>query len=936
MFETINKNNKIGFCLKEESEGLIKVDNWDKYGDKYLSQYSIIKEFMDNNKYESDDYYVYPPIEGVLSLTPSDRGILNLPELYPFIIFLLSDSVLNAPNFKIKYKFLKSSPLGESLAENREGAFVKVQNRYYLLSLEQYILLEAVDKFNALDISEKTFTNNLINFSKIKDLALKAKCELDGYLTNEEVLTTDKIKIDIEKNDDEIKITPKIPGLIEDNFEKKLELFKNVKEIYTINDNTGKKYRYVLKPKQKIALEKLKKKNRYKTQEEITELIENPGNEFDDEVYDLEIFYSKRVKEIGIYKPRFYPFIQPYKSEWLPGFVIRDKFDGEKHVRIDTFTKLNEFKAQLEEAEKVGKKYIEFEDEEIPIEEAREILKVAEMQLANPKKQIDVKHESIKKEVLIIKENTEILEYSEFEGVNFADKIKLEPIENINKDYKLKNYQIEGVAWLQFLYGKSKGCLLADDMGLGKTLQVLYFIEWHSKNIHNNKPYLIITPLTLLQNWHSEYSKFFNPTSMQIVNLRYYRNLSKEMLDQQALKDLNKKQIILTNYETLKKYQFTLCAIDYAIVVVDEAQKIKTPGTIITNSVKAIKADFKIAITGTPIENTLIDLWCIMDFAIPGLLGNAKDFAKKYHNPLHTSWEKIVSISESLKKEIGIFLKRRIKDDVLKDLPKKHDDENSKIKRKMPQTQLKIYLETVNSIYNLDEKIGYSGILGIINKLKDISDHPYLVCGEVDEYGVDELLESSAKLQIVVDLLDKIKSKNEKVIIFAERKKTQKILQKVIAKKYKVFCSIINGETPNYSNEIDDIASRQHAINKFQAKEGFNVIIMSPIAAGVGLNVTAANHVIHYSRHWNPAKEMQATDRVYRIGQEKEVYIYYPMSVADNFDTFDVVLDNLLIRKRNLATKVLFPIEQTEISPKEIIEGIKNSSKNNYININTN
>ncbi len=935
MFQWIN-NKVIGFCLQEEGEGLIKVENWDKYVDKYLSQYSIIKELIDNNIYEADDYFVYPPLASVLSLSINDKGILNLPDPYPFVIYLESESTLNSQDFKIKYRFLKSHPLGELLAEKREGAFIKIKNNYYLLNLEQYLLLEAIDKFNELDSNEKSFNNNLLKFSEIKGLATKAKCELEDYLKNEDVLTIDKIKIDIENNNDEIKIIPKIPNLDEDNFVKKLELFPTVKETYTINDKSNKKYRFVLKPEQKKALEKVKRKRFYKSNEEIRALIENPLNEFDDEVFDLEVFYSERVKEIGIYKPRYYPFIQPYKSEWIPGFIIKDKFDGEKRVVIDTIEKLNEFKEKLEEAEKTNKNYVKYEDEEIPLDEARTIIKVAEKQLANPKRQLDIDDETLKKEVLIIKENAEILEYSEFTDQNITSTQKFEEITNLKRHIALKNHQKEGVTWLQFLYGKVKGCLLADDMGLGKTLQVLYFIEWHCQKFIDNKPYIIIAPLTLLENWEIEYFKFFNPTNLKIFNLRHENKYVKDNFDPKFAEELNKKQIILTNYETFKKYQLTLCAIDYSVVVVDEAQKIKTPGTIITNTVKAVKADFKIALTGTPIENSLMDLWCIMDFAIPGLLGNAKDFAKKYQNPLRSTEEIIVSISEKLRKEIGIFLKRRIKDDVLKDLPIKHDNEKSKIKRKMPNVQLNVYIDTVDSIKKeLKDNNEKEVILEIIHKLKDISDHPYLVEHDIDKFNVDELIANSAKLQIVIDLLRDIKLKGEKVIIFAERKKTQKMLQKVIAAKFHNMPSIINGDTPSYSTERDGKISRQQAINRFQAKEGFNVIIMSPLAAGVGLTVTAANHVIHYSRHWNPAKEMQATDRAYRIGQDKEVYIYYPMAVSDKFDTFDVVLDNLLAKKRKLATNVLFPIEGTEVRPDEVIKGLLNSN-NNYTNISNN
>lgn len=179
-------------------------------------------------------------------------------------------------------------------------------------------------------------------------------------------------------------------------------------------------------------------------------------------------------------------------------------------------------------------------------------------------------------------------------------------------------------------------------------------------------------------------------------------------------------------------------------------------------------------------------------------------------------------------------------------------------------------------------------------------------------------MENSARLIATIKFLDEIRKKNEKVIIFAEHKATQKMLQRIVHDRYGVTPKIINGDTPTLSGIYMNRESRQEAINKFQATTGFNAIIMSPIAVGMGLNVTAANNVIHYGRHWNPAKENQATDRAYRIGQTKDVYVYYPMAVSDEFKSFDVTLDELLGRKTALATSTIFPTERVEVKQDEL------------------
>jgi HJR/Mrr/RecB family endonuclease len=488
-------------------------------------------------------------------------------------------------------------------------------------------------------------------------------------------------------------------------------------------------------------------------------------------------------------------------------------------------------------------------------------------------------------------------------------------------------------------------------MGLGKTLQLLCFIEWHSSSEISNKPYLIVAPKSLLVNWESEHKKFFPSTNLEFTKLYGSVNLTREfdaIVNQKEAERFQKQHIILTTYETLRNYQFALGLIDFAVIVLDEAQKIKSPGTYVTNACKALKADFKIAMTGTPVENTLIDLWCILDFAVPGLLGNASEFAKEFHNPLRDESADIHELTERLNRKIGIFIKRRMKRDVAKELPRKHDNKDSRITEVMPSPQLeryKIQIEIINNS-NLAGVESRNQKLRFLHAIRDISDHPYLLDNQILNFTSEELIESSAKLQITIKILETVKVNNEKVIVFAERKETQRMLQKVIYEKFSVFPSIINGDTPSMLQGDDATTlSRQQAIDRFENVNGFNIIVMSPLAAGVGLNVTGANHVIHYSRHWNPAKEEQATDRAYRIGQTKDVFVYYPMAVFPDYikdengekvKSFDEVLDNLLKIKKDLASKTLFPSVRAEVEIDELfgkVFGFETESKVNDLAI---
>ena len=342
--------------------------------------------------------------------------------------------------------------------------------------------------------------------------------------------------------------------------------------------------------------------------------------------------------------------------------------------------------------------------------------------------------------------------------------------------------------------------------------------------------------------------------------------------------------------------------------MLDEAQKVKTPGTMVTNAVKALKGTFRIALTGTPVENTLLDLWCIMDFCVPGLLGNAKEFAQKFQTPLRSPDTDLISLGNEIHKLLGVYFIRRLKTDVAKDLPEKFEIKQSV---NMPAVQDEAYRHVVSSYTP-----GVPGhMLVTILGIREVSEHPYLHDGTLSTHSSEELILNAARLTASVSFLDQIRTKKEKAIVFAERKETQRMLQRVIRDKYGYTSKIINGDTATTSSARKQ--TRQGAIDEFQSKPGFGVIIMSPVAAGMGLNVTAANHVIHYSRHWNPAKENQATDRAYRIGQEKDVYVYYPMAVSPDFKSFDETLDELLSRKSSLASSTIFPTERVEVKPED-------------------
>lgn len=888
----------------------LDFEEW-KITDDFI-YYMPLATLVDNGyAYASTDGCLVP-YENIYLLDEEDRVLLGIPQLYNMAMRLIGTSMLNKTDFEYKIEFLSHVPDGELLVCERSGNILINGRKKYLLSEAQFELINKIDNFNSIPEETKTTDYNMRKFAEIKTLAKQANCELDSYLDNENVFVPERIKIEIGRDEEGFTIDPAID--IEENkkFQQYFDRMRKVQGQYPIQRENGERVRVVLNEEQKENLLHIKKQGgRHKTREEIQKIIEEPTEFFDPDAFDLSELYSDRVIEIGVYKPKFYPFICPYKSCWVAGATIETPQNGTTKVTISSNEELEVLINGINKAKEEGKSIIEYNDTQIDIDDARFLVNCAKKQLKNPSTPINVE-DNDKNKVLIIKDNAEELNFAVNEkSIERDDKYTLFTNPYLKKEYPLKGHQKEGVAWLQHLYkSKASGCLMADDMGLGKTLQILYFIDWHSRVYKSHKPYLVVAPISLLENWRNEYEKFFSQPRMSL-NMLTSRDVPRK-LDKNIIDKIQKMDIVLTNYESLRISQLNFCAVEFDIVALDEAQKIKSPGTLVTNAAKALKGNFKIAMTGTPVENSLLDLWCIMDFCVPGLLGNAKTFAAKYQLPLKNDDTDIVELGNEIHGKLGAYFMRRLKKDAAKDLPQKHE---LKEKIVMPPVQKSTYTSVINNYTNGIQP----NMLVTIMNLREVSEHPYLYDASLPTRNMSELIETSARLQATISFLDSIKLKGEKVIIFVERKETQKMLQKLCYERYSIICKIINGDTPTIiKRQSSDRQSRQASIDEFQSVDGFNVIIMSPIAAGMGLNVTAANHVIHYSRHWNPAKENQATDRAYRIGQEKDVYVYYPMAVISDIKTFDETLDDLLSRKTSLATSTIFPTERIEVSQEEL------------------
>ena len=931
------------------------------------AQWLLLKELLDNGQAETSGTSIHVPYEEVCRLNAIEQESLGLPEPYPFYIEIRSFGTLNQPEFRYNYQFLK--PDRKPLHPTRIGCILRLTEEWvYRLTHEQFILLEELDAFNAQNIADKDYQGNLIEFSKIKGLAKETGSTLDHYLNQEEVVAPKTVRLRLRESVDSVEIIPDVADVDSEKFEEVFDKFPNTQTTYNLSEPDGGRTRVLFQEQQKEALQTLKHYRRV-SREQLEEIAKQPQLFFDPEVIELDPAdevqsFSERVREIGIYKPRIYPFVSPYKSQWIPGILVEDESGTRTKFQIKTEEEFTDLKRIIHKAKRTGQRRVKWKGQEFPVPDVEKHLPFIEKQLKHRKKPSRPQGEKSETTVLIIEENIEDPDFVAPSGSSATEPFRhlLESPTNLKQEFKLLPHQEEGLAWAQQLWENNYlGGLLADDMGLGKTLQVLCFLEWHHAKFRlpesQEKPYLIVAPIALLENWAAEYPKFFDKGSLDFITL-YGKALQDFKCDPsdadnlqipdiegvERLRELRKRRgaldvkrlrnadVVLTTYETVRDFQLDLGLIPWATVVIDEAQRIKTPGTLVTNALKALKADFRLAMTGTPVENSLMDLWCITDFVAPGYLDSAKNFNSEFCRPLTNPETNIRELGDRIRERIGVHLKRRLKTDILSDLPQKHIHVEN-CQQEMPPTQAERYQAALQST----QDSGSAGpqqrnqVLQVLHQLRDISDHPLLTDSQWEHLPIAELIEQSAKLTVTVQLLEKIRAANQKVILFAERRKTQHLLAHVIREHFGLKgVRIVNGDTPGSTQRANSMKmSRQQSVDRFQSTSGFNVIIMSPLAAGVGLNITEANHVIHYSRWWNPAKEDQASDRVYRIGQKRPVHIYLPMATHPQFQTFDVILHELLERKRQLSQGTLFPTEQAEVTPKEILERLQPISVDN-------
>jgi SNF2 family DNA or RNA helicase len=462
---------------------------------------------------------------------------------------------------------------------------------------------------------------------------------------------------------------------------------------------------------------------------------------------------------------------------------------------------------------------------------------------------------------------------------------------------ELRPYQLRGFSWIAALKRFGLGACLADDMGLGKTIQTLALIQ-HDVRQGETRPVLLICPTSVVGNWQKEAARF----TPELGVLVHHGAARKK--DAAFAKEASRHQIVLCSYALLHRDLHLLRAVDWAGVVLDEAQNIKNAGTRQSQAARAISAGYRVALTGTPVENNVADLWSIMEFLNPGLLGSYTAFKKRFFVPIQVYADQ--EASTRLKRITGPFILRREKTDksIIADLPDKLE---MKVFCNLTREQASLYqavAEQSQEAIESAEGIERRGlVLSTIMKLKQICNHPLQFLQDRSPIG-----DRSGKLARLTEMLEETLEVGDRCLLFTQFAEMGRLLQTHLRGTFGIEVLYLHGGTSR--------KQRDEMVGRFADPQGPRLFVLSLKAGGTGLNLTSANHVFHFDRWWNPAVENQATDRAFRIGQKRNVQVHKFVCTG----TLEERIDEMIERKKEIAGKIIGAGETwiSELSNKEL------------------
>ena len=464
---------------------------------------------------------------------------------------------------------------------------------------------------------------------------------------------------------------------------------------------------------------------------------------------------------------------------------------------------------------------------------------------------------------------------------------------------ELRPYQVRGFSWLVYLRAWGFGACLADDMGLGKTIQALAFLL-HEKERGEKRPVLLVGPMSVLGNWLREAQRFA-PSLRCLLH-----HGSDRWHGESFAREAQQADVVITSYHLLYRDYVNFRKVRWAGILLDEAQNIKNPDTHQAQAARALQADYRIALTGTPMENHVGDMWSIMDFLNPGMLGKRAEFREKYFRPIQSGTD--LGARTRLRRVTTPFILRRLKTDkqIISDLPEKVE---GKVYCPLTLEQARLYEEVLaefNREVELSEGIARRGlILAVLTRLKQVCNHPAHYLSQTVR-----LAKRSGKLVRLEEMLEETFERGESVLVFTQYAQMGALLKRHLCQVFARDMPFLHGGVPR--------KERDRLVQEFQESSQPQAFILSLKAGGTGLNLTRATHVFHYDRWWNPAVENQATDRAFRIGQTKNVMVHKFICGGTLEDRIDAMIE----RKTALAAEVVTSGETflTELSNAELSE----------------
>lgn len=860
------------------------------------------------------------------------RG-LGLPPHAPVRLSLDYSGVLANTNFKIRYGFAYDNGIPLSGA-TVDGALLRQGEKHWLLANPLYQLVSRIKAYQDNPIED--MDARFLWWSELSSLLPKESAPA-GFLGQMQAVRPDSFSLDFREENGRITILPRfvrskaatedthihediLPAAISDDFQRRFARQIQPEGRYALRGN----WFIVLPPTVRTALETVHRINGA-SESEKRQFLHNPRAAIREKLeasfgdlaestmegifQETPLFLSERIKHLGKWEPKAGFYIQTPTGDWFPGdelprnLLLPIGCDG---ALVDVRpTDIPGLQAQLRNARETGSASVFFGNATVLANDTTEALLDKAQRMFVPRapdaptpETTDEKTEKGTKEVPIIFDHLSEMGIR-LEPTGLRRAVDIAP--PLRPEVRLHEHQQHGLKWLQahWLHG-SPGALLADDMGLGKTLQTLAFLGWIKEQQRagaaQQRPFLIVAPTGLLRNWEEEADKFLAPPALGHLVRAHGAELrtiaSRGSLA--AARELEHAGLVLTTYETLRDKITIFMAVHWGAVIFDEAQKIKNPKAMTTEMAKSLKAEFSLSLTGTPVENSLADLWCILDAVHPLRLETFKVFASTYMPDGTPTTDTLETLKAELGKPEGFpSLLRRIKETHWVERPQK---KQNILPVTMPPEQAAAYQQALAKAASEAGRPGAA--LEALQHIRTLSLHPYATAwGTIPP---DAFIEASARLKGTFDLLREVQRAGEKALLFIEFRQMQMVLTELLQNK--LGCEqvlVINGEVSGHK--------RQERVHAFQNRKGFDVILLAPKAAGVGLTLTAATHVIHLSRWWNPAVEDQCTDRAYRIGQQKDVTVHYPQAVhpALGEASFDIKLHQLLERKRTLSRDLL-------------------------------